>query len=206
MGLFSTKSLALSDFESFSTASDFCEEAMIGRPLLGRSRFKAISSLSFQRYSGETASIVEDFKKGLAQKYGEEIAGFVFSQDKKQTVLSHGLTKKTIAAVLKKASTLKEAHFFSYRQELETKEKVAIQVVEKLKETACYAEAEEKYQELQSYIKDFNNTLTCFESELNLSDKKLEMLQSYFKEKLSDVDVLARKIQDLSDFTTPIDK
>jgi len=137
MGLFSTKSLALSDFESFSTASDFREEAMIWRPLLGRSRFKAISSLSFQRYSGETASIVEDFKKGLAQKYGEEIAGFVFSQDKKQRVLSHGLTKKTIAAVLKKASTLKEAHFFSYRQELQTKEKVAIQVVEKLKETAC---------------------------------------------------------------------
>lgn len=204
---FSTaKSLTLSEFEQFAVHSNVQEEAIIGRPLLGSRRFKAISSLSIQRYSGETASIVQDFKKALSQKYGEELAGFVFSQKCEQAALSQGLAKKTITAVLKKASILEGANFLNYRQALKTKHDVAIAVVKKLRGTSCYEEAKKKYKAIQKQLQEFDNALTNFESDLKFDEQRQKKLQYYFQEKLSGVDLLARHIASLLDAEEKIKK
>jgi len=209
MGFFSTKAVALSGFEQFSVHSDFPDEAIIGRPLFslfGKSRFKAISSLSLQRYSGETASVVNDFKKSLSEKYGAEIANFVFSHQYEQAALLQGLTKKTIQAVLKKAAVLKKTDVLSYRQLLQTKDKVAIKVVEKLKGKSCYEEALKKYQVIQAQLQEFDETLTYFEPDLTSGKVLLEKLQRDFQEKLTHVDGLTRSIMALSEAEEKIKK
>lgn len=68
MRLAALKLLTLADFQQFSKSSEIHEKAVIGRPLLGSSHFKVISSISLQRYSGETSSIVTTFKKALVEK------------------------------------------------------------------------------------------------------------------------------------------
>lgn len=209
MGFFSTKSLALSDFEQFSVRSDFSEEAMIGRSLFslfGKNRFKAISSLSFQRYRGETTSIVNDFKKALSQKYGDGIAGFVFSQQYEQSALAQGLTKRAIAAVLKKAVVLQESHFSNYQQALQTTHDAMIKVVETLKGTSCYTVAQRKYKVIQEQLQEFNQTLTHFEPDLKSNQQDQRKLQNYFQEKLTHVDGLAHSIVALSDVEEKIRK
>ena len=202
MSFFSTKSLTLSDFEQFSDRSEFQDEAMIGRSvfsLFSKNRFKAISSLSFQRYSGETASVVQDFKKALSQKYGAAITNFVFSQQHEQAALLQGLSKKIIAAVLKKAAILKELHFLSYRQFLQTKQNVAIQVVKKLQGTPCYAAALKKYQAIQAQLQEFDEVLAHFEP--NVTSRKLffEKVQRDFQEKRMNIEGLTQSIMVLSD-------
>ena len=193
-----SKALRLSDFESFSTYPSLNEEAVIGKKIWGNG-LKAISSLSVQRVFGGTSSIVADFKKALSDKYGEEIAEFVFPPTNQQTALSKGLTKKTIAATLKKASLLEEVDFLKYKKAFQIKESVTIKIVETLETKSCYQAARKKYQELQSHIQDFTNTLTYFDPDLNLSEDNLKMLQSYFKEKLRYISEVSQEIAALAE-------
>lgn len=106
-----SKPLTLDDFQKFSeTAND---TTVVGKKFLG-SGLKAITSLSAQQALGDTSVIIADFKTALAEKYGAEIADFVFSPESERAALSQGLTKQTITAVLKKAKAITSSNLSTY--------------------------------------------------------------------------------------------
>lgn len=202
MNLFSTKSLVLSDFEQFSADHSLYQEAIIGRQLLGSRRFKAISFLSLQHYSGETKFIVNNFKEVLVRKYGTEIANFAFTHEYEEKALSKGLTRKTIATVLKKAVILEKSDCLNYLQALQTKKHLAIKIVKKLKGTLSYVAAQKKYQLLEQQLQKFHEKLTG----TTWDQCSPDYLRQYFQKKIPYVDDLARSVIALSDTENKIKK
>ncbi|MCX6958337.1 MAG: hypothetical protein NT164_07365 [Verrucomicrobiae bacterium] len=106
----SSRSLKINEFQEFSESTTVRHGAIVGEKKIG-SGLKAVSFLSFQRAFGGTYEIVNDFQKALSEKYGEEIANFVFSSDTQKEALSKGLNKETITAVLKKAEAVNNSPF-----------------------------------------------------------------------------------------------
>jgi hypothetical protein len=152
-------------------------------------QIKAISSSRIPHLTEETQSIVRDFKKVLSEKYGKEVASFVFSQEDEVAALSNGLNKKMIATALKHADHLEEADFSSYQEALKMKNVVAGELLQRLKGTACYERAKKKYEEIKEEIKNFQETA----AHPNLKHEK--QLKQLFQESLQRVDTLARTIR-----------
>ena len=95
---------------------------------------------------------------------------------------------------------MEAAHFSEYQQALNIKKDTTVKIVNSLREKLFYEEAKKKYSELQDQIEDFNNAITYFNC--NLSDENLQMLEKYFKERLSNVDDLARQITNFSNLAS----
>lgn len=202
MPLISSRSLSIGDFEKFSQQSATSESAIIGKKVFG-SGAKKISSFSFQSSFGGTSEVVADFKNALAQKYGEEIADFVFSDETQSKVLERGLDKKTITAVLKKAeavnnSSLKD-DFFDYQRAIASKQKIVQTRIEQLSDAAL-RKAKKKYTEIKKTFRDCADLFDDWHA--NNSATTSEALRNFFQEKLKVIDHLASEI--LIDNTTRI--
>ncbi|MBX9578064.1 MAG: hypothetical protein K2W97_06280 [Chthoniobacterales bacterium] len=190
----SSKPLTLGDFQRFSEQSTASDTAIVGKKFLG-SGLKTISSLSFQRALGGTSSIVADFKTALSQKYGKEIADFVFSSENERAALSQGLNKKTITAVLEKAETINSSSlrddFFSYQAAICSKQQTIKSQIQQLTGSSR-ASAQKKYSEIQNAWRDCADLFDTWNS--NNSETTSKTLTAYFKEKLATIDRLSRDI------------
>ena len=195
----SSKPLTLDDFQRFSEIPSTSDSAIVGKKFFGGD-LKQISSLGFQSAFGGTSEIVADFKKALSQKYGKEIAGFVFSPENERAVLSQGLTKKTITAVLEKAKAIDSSpvkkDFFAYQNAILTKQKVVKRQLLNLKKTGStyYQDAKKCYAKIQE---SWNDCVDVFDEWCsNPSDETAKTLKQYFQENLTHIDNLARQLID----------
>ena len=158
----SSLSLKINEFQEFSKSSTASPGAIVGKKKIG-SGLKAVSFLSFQRAFGGTSEIVNDFQDALSEKYGEEIANFVFSSDTKKKALSKGLNKETITAVLKKAEAVNNSpfkdDFFAYRTAIKKKQAAIKNHIKKLPEVSC-VKHKNAYRESKAAWKDCSEIFT----------------------------------------------
>lgn len=186
--------LTLADFEYFSQEKTTHDTALIGKKFLGNGG-KQISSLTLQRSSGGTASVVTDFKKALAQKYGQDVADFAFSSEIEKKALSQGLNKKTITTVLNKAITLTnsafKSDFFEYQKVFDSKQEVIKRHLQNT-EGASLVKAQTKYTEIKNTWRDCISTFYSLSP--NATEATIATLQRHFTQEIQAIDQLAREI------------
>ncbi len=192
---FSSKSLTLDDFQKFSEQATTSDKAVIGKKFFG-SGFKQIFSFSLQKQFGGTSSIVTDFKKALEEKYGKEIAGFVFSPDDEKIALSQGLSREKINIVLKKAETVSSAsfkdEFLAYHTAIHDKQKLVENKIQQLSSPRELSNVKKKYAQIKEAWDDCADVFDSWHS--NNSEETTQKLREYFQEKLKFIDNIAREV------------
>ncbi len=192
--LISSQQLTLADFENFSQQSAPESTAIIGKKFFSNG-LKTIFSLSFQRALGGTSSIIADFKTALSQKYGKEIADFVFSPESERNALSQGLTNKTITTVLEKAEAINTSplrdEFFSYQAAICSKQQAIKSHIQQLTGNSLIS-TQKKYIQIKNAWGDCADLFDTWYS--NNSETTSASLTKFFQEKLETVDRISREI------------